>query len=83
MVCGNIMVEEDSGTNGLNGNTSSNSTSSVNQSPNKCIFSNNKVEERKCHVSQIKMRRKKKDEGKNTTKVTINKNIKLKVKSIN
>ena len=49
------------------GNKRSNSRSSVKQSPIKCILSNDKMEERKCYVSEMELRRRKEDEEKNTT----------------
>jgi hypothetical protein len=61
------MVEEDSETTSMIGNKRSNSRSSVKQSPNKCILSNDKMEERKCYVSEMELRRRKEDEEKNTT----------------
>ena len=61
------MVEDNSGATSEIMNNRCYSSSSVQQSHNKCILSNNKMEERKCYVSEMEPRRRKEDEEKNTT----------------
>ena len=56
MVNGTAMVEEDSGQ--LVSGDSSNNSSSAKHSPNKCILTNNKLEERK---REMELRRRKKE----------------------
>lgn len=69
LVNGSAMVEEDSVITKSGNNTSgSNNTSSTDNSPNKCILTNNKLEERK---REMELRRRKKGEEKSSTEEKI------------